>query len=92
MSNNSFNSNGYQTIFCDRIMSMSVSASVSKLDFGSFTKENENSSLEITTRLVIPTEVLVQTLPLLLEQISNQDMKNGLVTDLNKLINYLNNN
>ena len=84
-------SNNYQVIFCERIIGMAINASISKLELGNVIEDEKGEKKqEITTTVVIPTEILWQTLPILFKQINDTATKKGIIDDLNKFITILN--
>lgn len=79
-------SGNYQTIFCERIVGMGVGASIAKLDFGNISDFDDEKSVEITATLVIPTDVLIKTLPVLLQQLNDPDTKESIKKNLHDII------
>lgn len=78
-------SNKHQTFYTEHLLRFALGPVVSKLDFGVVDELHEESKAEITSTIVIPTENLINVLPLMIAQLENPNLKNSLIKKLDNL-------
>lgn len=78
-------SNKHQTFYTEHLLRFALGPVVSKLDFGLVDDLHEESKAEITSTIIIPTENLINVLPLIIAQLENPSVKNGLIKKLDNM-------
>lgn len=82
-------SGNHQTNYCEHLIRFSLGPVVSKLDFGLLNDIQDQSKAEITNSIVIPTENLIDVIPLIVAQLENPSVKKGLLKKLDDIKNSL---
>lgn len=78
-------SRNHQTAYCEHLLRFALGPSVSKLEFGLVNDLQEPSVAEITNSIVIPTEKLIEVIPLIIAQLENPNIKKGLIKKLENI-------
>lgn len=78
-------SDKHQTFYAEHLLRFALGPIVSKLDFGVVDDLHDESKAEITNTIVIPTDNLINVLPLIIAQLENPTIQNGLIKKLDNM-------
>lgn len=78
-------SDKHQTVYAEHLLRFALGPVVSKLDFGVVDDLHDESKAEIINTIVIPTENLINVLPLIIGQLENPTIQNGLIKKLDNI-------
>ena len=72
----------YETIYVDKLSSLAMGVSVSRLGFG--IEEPHKKKVNEKYTMIIPTTSLIEMIEVLTQSLANQDLKDNLIQEIEK--------